>query len=84
MPDEQPTPDPRNDEARVDWLILDLLIDENRQRPWAAAEVAREHGHEENAIDALDRLHGAGLINKTGDGFVFASRAAVRYNEITG
>ncbi len=83
MPDEQPTPDPEYDEPRTDWLVLDLLIDVDRQRPWTVEEVAREHGHEHNAIDAIDRLHGAGLIHRTQDGFVFASRAAIRYNEIT-
>jgi hypothetical protein len=82
MPDEQRTPDPEKDEARIDWLVLDLLIDPDRQRPWSVGEVIREHGHEQNALDGLDRLHGAGLIHKTSDGFVFASRPAVRYSEI--
>jgi hypothetical protein len=60
------------------------LIDSDRQRPWAVAEVIREHGHEQNALDGLDRLHGAGLIHRTADGLVFATRAAVRYSEIAG
>jgi hypothetical protein len=78
MPDEQPTPD----QARDDWLILDLLLEEGTHRPWATAEITREYGHELNAIDAIDRLHGAGLAHKTSDGFVFATRAAVRYHEL--
>jgi hypothetical protein len=82
MPDEQRIHDPKKDEARIDWLVLDLLIDPDRQRPWTTHEVIREHGHMQNALDALDRLHGAGLIHKTHDGFVFASRPAVRYSEI--
>jgi hypothetical protein len=82
MPDEQPTPDRAAEEARDDWLILDLLLEEGTHRPWASAEIAREYGHELNAIDAIDRLHGAGLAHKTSDGFVFATRAAVRYHEI--
>jgi hypothetical protein len=84
MPDVQPTHDLRTDEGLVDWLILDLLIDDHRQRPWTIQEVIREHGHLQNATDALDRLHAAGLIHQTHDGFVFASRAAVRFNEIKG
>jgi hypothetical protein len=82
MPDEQPTPDQAAEEARVDWLILDLLLQEGTHRQWATAEITREYGHELNAIDAIDRLHGAGLAHKTSDGFVFATRAAVRYHAI--
>jgi hypothetical protein len=82
MPDEQPTPRQAAEEARVDWLILDLLLEEGTHRPWATAEITREYGHELDAIDAIDRLHGAGLTHKTSDGFVFATRAAVRYHEL--
>jgi hypothetical protein len=82
MPDEQPIPDQATEEARTDWFILDLLLNNNVQRPWATAEVVREYGHETNATDALGRLYGAGLIHKTADGFVFASRAAIRYREL--
>jgi hypothetical protein len=82
MPDEQPIPDQAAEEAHTDWFVLDLLLNDEVQRPWAIAEVVREHGHETNAIDAIDRLHGAGLAHKTSDGFVFATRAAIRYREI--
>lgn len=82
MPDDQPIPDQATEEARVNWLILDLLLEEGTHRPWAIAEITREYGHELNALDAIDRLHGAGLAHKTSDGFVFATRAAVRYHEI--
>ncbi len=84
MPDEQPIPDQATEEAHTDWFVLDLLLNNDVQRPWAIAEVVREHGHETNTIDALDRLYGAGLIHKTADGFVFASRAAIRYSELAG
>jgi hypothetical protein len=84
MPDEQPLPDQATEEARADWFVLDLLLNNDVQRPWAISEVVREYGHEMNAIDAIDRLYGAGLIHKTADGFVFASRAAIRYSELAG
>jgi hypothetical protein len=84
MPDEKRIPDGESEEARIDWLVLDLLIDSDRQRPWSVAEVIREHGHEQNAIDGLDRLHGAGLIHRTTDGFVWTTRAAIRYSQIAG
>ena len=82
MPDEQPTPRQAAEEAHVDWRILDFLLEEGTHRPWATAEITREYGHELDAIDAIDRLHGAGLAHKTSDGFVFATRAAVRYHQI--
>jgi hypothetical protein len=84
MPDREPIPDQGAEEARADWFVLDLLLNGAVQRPWAIAEVVREYGHETNAIDALDRLHGAGLIHKTREGFVFATRAAVRYSQLAG
>jgi hypothetical protein len=84
MPDRELVPDQGAEEARTDWFILDLLLNDEAQRPWAIAEVVREYGHETNAIDALDRLHGAGLVHKISDGFVFASRAAIRYSELAG
>jgi hypothetical protein len=84
MPDEQPIPNLAVEEARVDWAVLDILIGPDVQRPWSIAEVARAYGNEREAIDGLNHLHGAGLIHKTQDGFVFATRAAVRFNEIKG
>jgi hypothetical protein len=84
MPDEQPICDQATEEARADWFILDLLLNNDVQRPWAIVEVIREYGHETNAIDALNRLYGTGLIHKTADGFVFATRAAIRYHELAG
>ncbi len=83
MPDEKRTPDAAEGEASLDWHVLDLLIDRDQQRPWAVQEVIRAHGHEQNALDALVRLHGDGLIHRTGD-FVFATRAAIRYSQISG
>jgi hypothetical protein len=83
MPETQPTPDPACDEARIDWAILNLLIDTDQQRPRAVEELIREHGNQRDALDGIDRLHGAGLIHRT-DGFVFATRAAIRYSQIGG
>ncbi len=84
MPDQQSIPDQATEEARADWFVLDLLLNNDVQRPWATAEVIREYGHDTNAVDALGRLYGVGLIHKTTDGFVFASRAAIRYSELAG
>jgi hypothetical protein len=67
----------------AEWVVLDLLADAEIQRPWSLEEVAREIGSPIAAADALDALHAAGLAHRTTDGFVFATRAAVRYHEIT-
>jgi hypothetical protein len=66
----------------TEWIVLDLLVDAEVQRPWSVEEVIREIGSPIAAADALDGLHAAGLIHRTADGFVFATRAAVRYHEI--
>jgi hypothetical protein len=76
---EQSTRDPAERERSVDGAILGLLIDLESHRPWSVEEITREIGEE--TTDSLNRLHGAGLINRL-DGFVWASRAAVVVDEI--
>jgi hypothetical protein len=83
MPDEQPSRTPSHRSASTEWIVLDLLVDAEIQRPWSVEEVNREIGNPIAAADALDALHAAGLVHRTTDGFVFATRAAVRYHEIT-
>lgn len=80
MPDEQPSRMPRAES--IEWIVLDLLVDADAQRPWSLEEVIREIGSPLAVTDALGGLHAAGLIHRTNDGFVFATRAAVRYHEI--
>jgi hypothetical protein len=79
MPDAKPTPSPT--EERDDGVVL-LLLTTGDQRPWSVEEVIREHGHRGQAIDALTRLYGAGLIHRTQDDFVWATRAAIRAEQI--
>ena len=80
MPDEQPIP-PADSEARAEWAVLNLLIDSDAQRPRSVEEIIRERGDRVEAIDAIDRLYGYGLIHRTGE-FVFATQAAVRFSQI--
>jgi predicted transcriptional regulator len=80
MPDEQPSRTPRS--GPTEWIVLELLLDPEAQRPWSLEEVAREIGTPIAVADALDGLHAAGLVHRTADGFVFATRAVVRYHEL--
>jgi hypothetical protein len=81
MPNERPCRMPRSESA--EWIVLDLLVDAEIQRPWSVEEVIREVGSPIAAADALEALRAAGLAHRPTDGFVFATRAAVRYHEIT-
>ncbi len=83
MPDAQPTPnDSEQAEYATDETVLDLLILGDSQRPWTTHELTLEIGSQVVVEDAIASLHAAGLIHKTGDGFVFAARPAIRYHEI--
>jgi hypothetical protein len=83
MPDEQPTP-LEKDHSAVELHIIYLLTDPDDNQPlWALEDLARELGEPE-IIDYVRRLQEAGLLHRTSDGHVFASRAAVRQVQIVG
>jgi hypothetical protein len=84
MTDEQPTQDFHDGEANAEWGVLNLLIDDEEQRPWSVEEIVRERGDRLEALDAVDRLQATGLIHRTGDGLVFATRPAIRFSQIAG
>ncbi len=79
---DRPDPDPAAELDRIESTVLEVLIDPNGSQLWSVAEVGREVGDELRAIDALESLHRAGLIHRTSDGFVFATRAAIRASEL--
>lgn len=83
MPDEQPTPETDPAEYATDETVLDLFLYGDSQRPLTLHEIGLEIGSETVAADAIANLHAAGLIHKTSDGFLFASRPAVRHHDIT-
>jgi hypothetical protein len=72
---------PAEDDDRVDFAVLDLLLHSDRPALWSVDEVALELGDSLRVTDAIARLEGAGLIHVCGE-FVFASRAAVRFAEL--
>jgi hypothetical protein len=82
MPDENPTQTPaeRLDEAERD--VLYLLTD-GEQAVWSVEDIALAMA-DHCAIDYVLGLHRAGLIHKTSDGYVFASRPGVRAVEMIG
>jgi hypothetical protein len=83
MPDAAHTPasSERTNYAH-EGTVLDLLLDAENQRPWSIEEVNLEIGNAVVVADAIANLRAAGLIHKTSDHFIFASRAAVRFSQI--
>lgn len=88
---EKPIPAPTEDsgrlssaeeDARVEHAVLGLLLVSQAPGLWSAEEVAREIGNRVATIDALSRLDRAGLIHRC-EGFVFPTRAAARFDEIS-
>jgi hypothetical protein len=79
---DQPDLDPSGESDRIESIVLEVLIGPERPGLWSVAEVGLEIGDELRAIDALEALHRAGLIHRTSDGFVFATRAAIRASEL--
>lgn len=83
MPVPQPIPMTEAEQQdHTDGVILEALLDCDAQRPWSVDEVARLLNDPVDASDGLGRLARAGLVHRL-DGFVFASRAALRADEIT-
>jgi len=89
MPETQPTPtpDPAERPRRREEHVLNILLDDENQRPISIEELVREIGDYRNAIDGLNGLCHAGLAHRlkteTGE-YVFASRSATNFFEITG
>ncbi|HEV7564384.1 MAG TPA: hypothetical protein VGO31_00295 [Microbacteriaceae bacterium] len=83
MPDQQPSPDtPDRAKNATNGTVLDLLIEDEDQRPWTHDELALEIGSAIVVGDAIDNLQAAGLVHKTSDGFIFATRAAIQFERI--
>jgi hypothetical protein len=74
------TPAPRMEQ--VEQRVLHLLTDE--QPVWSIEDLARELESADDADVAVRELLGAGLVQRAGDGCVFATRATVRLVELIG
>jgi DNA-binding GntR family transcriptional regulator len=68
--------------SRSEAAILSLLLDMNSGCIWSAEELVRELSAPRlDVLDALASLEGAGLVHRSGK-FVFASRAASRFDQL--
>jgi hypothetical protein len=64
--------------------VLYLLTDPDRYQPvWSVQEIAREV-ETTDPMALIRPLMQAGLVHRTSDGFVFATRAAVRMVQMVG
>jgi hypothetical protein len=68
--------------ALLDRAVLNLMLDPERQRPWAEDELARTLSIPGNVRESLRRLRACKLIHRWND-LAVATHAAVRFHEIT-
>ena len=82
---DQPTPDPVEEQDASERDVLHLLTGQGGAQPlWILPDLGRMLESEDDAEVAVDALHRAGLLYKTTDGHVFASRAGVRAVQMVG
>jgi hypothetical protein len=75
------TPSERFDATERDVLYL---MTDGEQPVWSVDDLGRALEQPAGAVDAVRGLRAAGLIHQTTDGYVFATRAAVRMVQIVG
>jgi len=66
----------------IDRAVLQLMLDDDKQRPWAEDELARAVNVPGDIRDGLRRLRASKLIHRWND-LATTSRPAVRFHEIT-
>lgn len=76
------TPEGLEEHALIDRALLQLMLDLDRQRPWAEDELARAVNVPGDVRDGLRRLRASKLIHRWND-LAVASHPAVRFHEIT-
>jgi len=66
-------------EDESDKYVLLTILDEGDHWPWSVAELAREHGRDQEITvrDSISRLERGGLIHRTTDDLIFPTRAAI-------
>ena len=86
MPDTYPNRSNLRDDAHyIEREILFALTNPCDNQPlWSLEDLGRELDDQLAVKDAIYQLQTAGLIHRTTDGFVFATRATVRLIQIIG
>jgi hypothetical protein len=85
MPDENPTRVPADHLDAIERDVLYLLTGLRGEQPvWSLDDLSRDMRDTDSTEIAVIGLYRAGLIHKTSDGFVFATRAGVRMVQLVG
>jgi hypothetical protein len=84
MPDENPTPTVSERLDATERSVVYLLTSDYDLPIWSVDDLGRDLEAPAGVQDAVRGLHNAGLIHKTSDGHVFATRAAWRMVQIVG
>jgi len=77
---DQSNETPAEQDRRTEQTVLVLLLT-GGQRIWSVEELVSEIGRRMDTVDALAALQAAGLVHRCHD-FVFAARAALRFDQI--
>jgi hypothetical protein len=77
---DQSNETPAEQDRRTEQTVLVMLLTD-RQRIWSLDELVAEIGRRMETVDALAALQAAGLVHRCHD-FVFATRAALRFDEL--
>jgi hypothetical protein len=69
--------------AQGEWAVLSRVIGTIDNRPpWSVDELVRDLGDALAVTDAINRLYGAGLINRA-ENLIFPTRAAIVFDQIS-
>jgi hypothetical protein len=77
---DQSNETPAEQDHRTEQTVLVMLLGDG-QRIWSLDELVSEIGRRMETVDALAALQAAGLVQRCNE-FVFATRAALRFDEI--
>lgn len=77
---DQPNETVAEQARRTEQTILILLLTKG-QNIWSIEDLVSEIGRRMDTVDALAALQAAGLLHQCND-FVFATRAALRFDEL--
>jgi hypothetical protein len=77
---DQPNETVEGQGRRAEQTILTLVLSDG-QSIWSVEELVSEIGRRMDTVDALAALQAAGLVHRCHD-FIFATRAALRFDEL--